>query len=91
MFDLSDDGRYVAFVTAAKPSAPTSSWTTGLAYRKDTVTGAVAPLGTGQTSAWEHQVALDPTGRYGFFSTIAAVDRIVTLRDGQVDEIGAPA
>ncbi|MGY6757717.1 fibronectin type III domain-containing protein [Klenkia terrae] len=71
--DLSDDGRYVAFVTAAKPSAPTSSWSTGLAYRKDTVTGAVAPLGTGQTSAWEHQVALDPTGRYGFFSTVAAV------------------
>lgn len=70
---VSDDGRYVALVTAAKPTAPGSSWSTGLAYRKDVVTGALAPLGSGQTAAWEHQVGLDPTGRYGFFSTTAAV------------------
>jgi len=63
----------VALVTAAKPTAPGSSWSTGLAYRKDVVTGALAPLGSGQTAAWEHQVGLDPTGRYGFFSTTAAV------------------
>ncbi|SDP65668.1 fibronectin type 3 domain-containing protein [Klenkia soli] len=71
--DLSDDGRYVAFVTSARPAAPGSSWSVGLAYRKDTVTGALTPLGDGQTAAWEHQVALDPTGRYGFYSTTAAV------------------
>ncbi len=71
--DISDDGRYVAFVTSAMPTAPATSWSTGLAYRKDTTTGAVAALGTGQTTAWEHQVALDPTGRFGFYSTTAAV------------------
>ncbi|SFC17473.1 fibronectin type 3 domain-containing protein [Klenkia taihuensis] len=71
--DLSDDGRYVVFATSAKPTAPTSSWSTQLAYRKDTVTGAVAALGDGQTSAWEHQLGLDPTGRYAFFTTTAAL------------------
>ncbi|WP_165640302.1 fibronectin type III domain-containing protein [Klenkia brasiliensis] len=70
--DISDDGRYVVFSTSAKPTAPTSSWSTQLAYRKDTVTGAVAALGDGQTGAWEHQLALDPTGRYAFFTTAAA-------------------
>ena len=29
-------------------------------------------MGDGQTTSWEHQVALDPTGRYGFFGTVAA-------------------
>jgi chitodextrinase len=71
---ISDDGRYVALVTAAKigTSTPTASWTTGLAYRVDTSTGAVVALGNGQTTAWEHQVELDPTGRYAFFATAAA-------------------
>ncbi|WP_157519421.1 fibronectin type III domain-containing protein [Modestobacter sp. Leaf380] len=68
---VSDDGRYVVLVTAAKPAAPGTSWSTGLAYRKDTVTGALDPLGTGQTGSWEHQVGLDPTGRYAFYSTTA--------------------
>ncbi|MEJ5869048.1 hypothetical protein WDV85_14995 [Pseudokineococcus sp. 5B2Z-1] len=68
---VSDDGRYVAFSTAAKPAAPTTSWSTGLAYRKDLVTEELAPLGTGQTAAWEHQLGLDPTGRYGFVATAA--------------------
>jgi chitodextrinase len=71
---ISDDGRYVALVTTAKlgTPTPTASWTTGLAYRVDTVGGAVVAMGTGQTSTWEHQVELDPTGRYGFFATTAA-------------------
>ncbi|WP_448613984.1 fibronectin type III domain-containing protein [Modestobacter sp. URMC 112] len=72
---ISDDGRYLALVTAAKlgTATPGSSWPTGLAYRVDTATGDVLPMGTGQTTVWEHQVALDPTGRYGFFATAAAV------------------
>ena len=72
--DVSDDGRHVALVTAAKlgTSTPTASWTTGLAHRVDTATGTSVSLGDGQTTAWEHQVALDPTGRYGFFGTAAA-------------------
>ena len=71
--DLSDDGRYVALVTSAKlgTTTVTASWTTGLAYRVDTATGSVLPLGNGQRTAWEHQVALDPTGRYAFFATVA--------------------
>ncbi|WP_139173540.1 fibronectin type III domain-containing protein [Geodermatophilus telluris] len=71
---LSDDGRFVALVTAAKVTTPTptAAWATGLAYRVDTVTGAVAALGNGQTSVWEHQVELDPTGRHAFFATTAA-------------------
>jgi chitodextrinase/Tol biopolymer transport system component len=81
--DLSDDGRYVAFVTSARPTAPGQSFSTGLAYRKDTVTGALAALGTGQSSAWEHQVALDPTGRYGFLSTAAPL--VVGDSDGHTD------
>ncbi len=68
---VSDDGRYVAFSSAAKPSAPSTSWSTGLAYRKDLVTGDLEPLGTGQTAAWEHQLGLDATGRYGFVATAA--------------------
>jgi fibronectin type 3 domain-containing protein len=72
--DVSDDGRYVALVTAARlgTTTPTASWTTGLAHRVDTATGTSLALGDGQTTAWEHQVALDPTGRYGFFGTVAA-------------------
>ncbi|SFP84344.1 fibronectin type 3 domain-containing protein [Geodermatophilus dictyosporus] len=71
---LSDDGRYVALVTAAKVTTPTptANWSTGLAHRVDTATGAVVPLGNGQTSVWEHRVELDPTGRYAFFATAAA-------------------
>jgi hypothetical protein len=71
---LSDDGRFVALVTAAKlgTSTPTANWSTGLAHRVDTLTGSVVALGTGQKTGWEHQVALDPTGRYGFFATTAA-------------------
>jgi len=70
---ISDDGLHVAFSSAAKPAAPATSWSTGLAYRVDVRTGAVRALGTGQTTAWEHQVGLDPTGRYAFFSTAAAL------------------
>ncbi|MFQ1000414.1 fibronectin type III domain-containing protein [Modestobacter sp. SSW1-42] len=72
--DLSDDGRYVALVTTAKlgTTTPSASWTTGLAYRVDAATGTALALGDGQTATWEHQVALDPTGRFGFFGTAAA-------------------
>ncbi|GAB4081700.1 hypothetical protein GCM10028783_26490 [Modestobacter muralis] len=72
--DLSDDGRYVALVTSAKlgTATPTAGWTTGLAHRVDTATGTSVAMGDGQTTSWEHQVALDPTGRYGFFGTAAA-------------------
>jgi large repetitive protein len=72
--DLSDDGRYVALVTAAQitTATPTNSGSTGLAYRIDTVTGSVRALGNGQQTVWEHQVELDPTGRYAFFATSAA-------------------
>jgi fibronectin type 3 domain-containing protein len=71
---VSDDGRHVALVTAAKVTTPTptAAWSTGLAYRVDTVTGAVVAMGSGQTTVWEHQVELDPTGRYGFYATAAA-------------------
>ncbi|SHN63421.1 fibronectin type 3 domain-containing protein [Geodermatophilus obscurus] len=72
---VSDDGRYVALVTSNRVTTafPAQTWPTGLAYRVDTGTGAVVPLGTGQTTVWEHQVELDPTGRHAFFSTAAAV------------------
>jgi hypothetical protein len=71
---ISDDGRYVALVTSAKlgTSTPSANWSTGLAYRLDTTTGAVLALGSGQKTVWEHQVELDPTGRYAFFATAAA-------------------
>ncbi len=39
----------------------------------DTVTGAVVPLGTGQTTVWEHLVELDPTGRHAFSTAAAAL------------------
>ena len=68
---VSDDGRYVAFSSAARPASPATSWSTGLAYRKDLLTGELDPLGTGQTSAWEHQLGLDATGRYAFLATAA--------------------
>jgi hypothetical protein len=70
---MSADGRYVALVTAnmITTSTPASAYTTGLAYRVDTSSGAVLALGNGQTTIWEHQVELDPTGRYGFFTTTA--------------------
>ncbi len=59
---LSDDGRYVAFSTTSRitTAAPGATNSTGLAYRKDTVTGAVRALGNGQQTAWEHRVGLDP-------------------------------
>jgi hypothetical protein len=71
---ISDDGRYVALVTAAQvhTSTPTASYTTGFAYRKDVLSGALVALGTGQRTIWEHRVELDPSGRYAFFSTAAA-------------------
>jgi chitodextrinase len=71
---ISDDGRYVALVTAARitTTSPATSNSTGLAYRLDTTTGAALAFGDGQTTAWEHQVELDPSGRYGFYATIAA-------------------
>ncbi|WP_448642699.1 fibronectin type III domain-containing protein [Geodermatophilus sp. URMC 63] len=71
---ISDDGRHVALVTAAKvtTSTPTAGGPTGVAHRVDTATGAVVAMGSGQTAVWEHQVELDPTGRYGFFATAAA-------------------
>ena len=66
---VSDDGRYVALVTANRVTTnfPSQTWSTGLAHRVDTVTGAVVPLGSGQTTTWEHQVELDPTGRYAYY------------------------
>jgi chitodextrinase len=71
---VSDDGRYVALVTAARitTATPGTNGSTGLAYRIDTATGGVLALGDGQQTAWEHQVELDPTGRYGFYATTAA-------------------
>jgi hypothetical protein len=71
---ISDDGRYVAFSTAARimTATPGTIGGTGMAYRKDLVTGTFAALGNGQQSVWEHRVELDPTGRYGFFSTAAS-------------------
>jgi chitodextrinase len=68
---ISDDGRYVALVTAHRitTASPGTSGSAGLAYRLDTVTGAVLALGNGQQTVWEHQVELDPTGRYAFFAT----------------------
>jgi hypothetical protein len=70
---ISDDGRYVAFGTAAKlgTTTPTANWTAGLAYRKDLASGDVLALGTGQRTVWEHSVELDPTGRYAYYSTAA--------------------
>ncbi|TFV89968.1 fibronectin type III domain-containing protein [Blastococcus sp. CT_GayMR16] len=72
--DISDDGRYVALVTAARitTATPTANGSTGLAYRMDLATGGVLALGDGQQTVWEHQVELDPTGRYAFFATSAA-------------------
>jgi hypothetical protein len=71
---ISDDGRYVAFSTTNQitTATPATTGSTGLAYRLDTTTGAVLALGSGQTTTWEHQVELDPTGRYAFFETTAA-------------------
>lgn len=71
---ISDDGRYVAFVTTAKitTTTPTAAWAAGLAYRRDLDTGAIVPVGSGQRTLWEHAVELDPTGRFVFFSTAAA-------------------
>jgi DNA-binding beta-propeller fold protein YncE len=68
---ISDDGRYVALVTAARIATanPGATSSAGLAYRVDTVTGTVLALGSGQQTVWEHQVELDPTGRYAFFAT----------------------
>jgi hypothetical protein len=68
---ISDDGRYVALVTAARimTANPGQNGSAGLAYRLDTATGAVLALGNGQQTVWEHQVELDPTGRYAFFAT----------------------
>ena len=70
---ISDDGRYVAFVTSAKlgTTTPTANWTAGLAYRKDLDSGSVVALGSGQRTTWEHAVELDPTGRYAYWSTAA--------------------
>ncbi|MEJ5945535.1 fibronectin type III domain-containing protein [Pseudokineococcus basanitobsidens] len=70
---VSDDGRYVAFSSAAKPSSPRTSWSTGLAYRRDLLTGTTTALGTGQTASWEHQVGLDASGRFAFLATAAAL------------------
>jgi hypothetical protein len=50
-------------------AAPRAAGSTGLPYRVDTVTGAVVPPGNGQTTVWERQMELDPTGRYAFFYT----------------------
>jgi chitodextrinase len=72
--DLSDDGRYVALVTAAQitTATPGTLGSTGQAYRLDATTGSVVALGNGQQTVWEHQVELDPTGRYAFFASSAA-------------------
>ena len=45
--DVSDDGRYVALVTAARitTATPTANGSTGLAYRLDTTTGGVPRAG----------------------------------------------
>jgi Tol biopolymer transport system component len=65
---ISDDGRYVAF--SSDSTALTSSAIDYLAYRKDMATGQILRAGAVATHYdWEHQVALDPTGRYVFFQT----------------------
>ncbi|MCV2489370.1 fibronectin type III domain-containing protein, partial [Geodermatophilus sp. YIM 151500] len=72
---ISDDGRYVALVTASKviDSTSTSLYGNAYAYRKDTVTGAVVALGDPARRVHrEDRVELDPTGRYAFFLTQAA-------------------
>ncbi|MGQ7297950.1 fibronectin type III domain-containing protein [Quadrisphaera sp. KR29] len=68
---VSDDGNRVVFVSAAKllSTTPTASGSTGLAYVKDVVRDRLVALGNGQTGTWEHQVALDGTGRWAAFST----------------------
>lgn len=85
---ISDDGRYVAFVSAAKltSATPTALASTGLAYRKDLTTGAVAALGTGQTTVWEHQVGLSPDGSFGTFSTTAGL--VPSDTNGHTDVYG---
>jgi hypothetical protein len=70
---ISDDGRYVALVTTARIATnPAATSSAGLAYRLDTATRSVLALGSGQQTVWEHQVELDPTGRYAFFATSSA-------------------
>ncbi|RBY94391.1 hypothetical protein DQ244_03475 [Blastococcus sp. TBT05-19] len=68
---ISDDGRYVALTTTSRitTSSPASVGTVGLAYRVDLTTGIPIALGNGQQTEWEHQVELDGSGRYAFFST----------------------
>ncbi|WP_380161795.1 beta strand repeat-containing protein [Kineococcus sp. R86509] len=69
---LSDDGRYVAF--ASDSSALTSGAAEFLVYRRDMAAGGkIVRAGLpDQKVDWEHQVALDPTGRYAFFETTAS-------------------
>ncbi|MCA0144387.1 fibronectin type III domain-containing protein [Blastococcus sp. LR1] len=68
---LSDDGRYVALVTVNRIATtnPAATSTAALAYRVDLTTSTAIALGDGQQTGWEHQVELDPTGRYAFYST----------------------
>lgn len=85
---ISDDGRFVAFVSASKlaTSTPLATASTGLAYRKDLQTGAVVALGSGQTTEWEHQVGLSPDGAFGTFSTTAGLTASDT--NGHTDVYG---
>ncbi|RBY95954.1 hypothetical protein DQ237_12550 [Blastococcus sp. TF02-8] len=71
---ISDDGRYVGLVTSSRITTtnPAATGTVGLAYRVDLMTSTALALGDGQQTVWEHQVELDPTGRYAFYATAAA-------------------
>jgi hypothetical protein len=82
---LSDDGRYAALVTTSRitTTTPTATASTGLAYRVEVATGAAVAMGSGQLTTWEHQVELDPTGRWGFFTTAAA--ELAGDTDGHTD------
>jgi len=83
--DVSDDGRYVGLVTAARitTATPGALGSTGLAYRMDTTTGGALALGNGQSTVWEHQVELDPSGGYAFFATSSA--ELVADTNGHTD------
>ncbi|WP_432574733.1 TolB family protein, partial [Kineococcus sp. SYSU DK005] len=78
---ISDDGRYVAF--SARSTALTPRSIEYLAYRRDMSSAQILRVGVPtQVNTWEHQVALDPSGRYVFFQTAANVGADV---DGRTD------
>jgi hypothetical protein len=87
---ISDDGRYVAFVSTAlvTSSTPNAPGSTSAVYRKDLTTGAVTALGDPSLTTGEVQVALSADGRTAALTTAAPLvswdtnDRVdVYLRD----------